>query len=91
MIKQTQTPQRRAGYRLEAIEDEVLLFHPGQTRILYCNQTASLIWQLCDGERTVQEIIALLAQAYPDAASDIAQDIESTLQMLEDHGAITLD
>lgn len=91
MIEETQVPKRQDGYRLEVIEDEVLLFHPGQTRILYCNQTASLIWQLCDSERTVQEITTLLTEAYPDAASDIAKEIESTLQMLEEHGAITLD
>jgi coenzyme PQQ biosynthesis protein PqqD len=91
MIKKSQIPQRQDGYRLEMIENEVLLFNPGQAQILYFNPSAAVIWQLCDGERTVQEITDLLTEAYPDAARDIAQDVESTLSSLENHGAITFD
>jgi hypothetical protein len=91
MIEETQTPKRQDGYRLEVIEEEALLFHPGDTKILYFNQSAAVIWQLCDGERTVEEITDLLSDAYPDAGRQIAQDVESTLEMLADHGAITLE
>ena len=91
MIEETETPQRQDGYRLEMIEGEALIFHPGQTKILYLNPSASVIWQLCDGQRTVGEITALLNDAYPDAARDIGGDVESTLEKLENHGAITLD
>ena len=49
-------PRRKPDYRLEAIDNELLLYHPAETKILYCNETASLIWQLCDGQRTLQEI-----------------------------------
>lgn len=81
-------PCRKPDYRLEMIDNELLLFHPAQTKILYCNETASLIWQLCDGQRTPQEIAALLAAAYPGAADTIAHDVENTLQQFAQHGAI---
>lgn len=81
-------PSRKPGYLLETIDDELLLYHPAETQVMYCNQTASLIWHLCDGQRTVGQIIVLLADAYPAAASDIEQDIRATLQRLADHGAV---
>ena len=81
-------PRQTADYRLEQLDGELLLYHPGQTTIMYCNPTASLIWGLCDGQRSVQDIIALLSAAYeqPDAA--IAADVQSTLGQFHQHGAI---
>lgn len=87
-MKRDDTPRREPGYVMETMDNELLLYHPAETKVMYCNQTASLIWQLCDGERTVQGIIDLLAEAYPEAAGDIAQDVRATLQQFTDHGAI---
>jgi hypothetical protein len=81
-------PCRKSGYRLEMIDNELLLFHPAQAQILYCSETASLIWQLCDGQRTLQEITALLVAAYPEAADTIAEDVAATLLQFSQHGAI---
>jgi hypothetical protein len=81
-------PRRNPDYRLEAIDGELLLFHPERAAIMYCNETASLIWQLCDGERTTQEIVDLLVDTFPEAAATIPSDVESTLQELHQHGAI---
>ncbi len=81
-------PCRKPDYRLEALDGELLLFHPAQGQILYCNESASLIWQLCDGERTEAEIIELLREAYPEAADEIANDVRQTLALFARHGAI---
>lgn len=81
-------PRRRTDYRLEQIDGELLLFHPNQTKILYFNQTASLIWQLCDGLRTSQEIAALLSAAFPEAAGNMAVEVEATLQQFCRQGVI---
>ncbi|MCB9077507.1 MAG: PqqD family protein [Anaerolineaceae bacterium] len=83
-------PARTPDYQLELIDDELLLFHPGQTRILYCNATASLVWQLCDGQRTVQDIIDLLTDAYPEAEETLATDIQTSLDQFAQQGAICL-
>ena len=86
----TNKPKRTADYQLEQIDDELLLFHPSQTNILYCNATASLVWQLCDGQRTVQEIINLLKGAYPEAEDTLADDIKTSLDQFAQQGAIQL-
>lgn len=89
-MRPSDKPYRQADYRLEMIDNELLLFHPAQTKILYCNQTASLIWQLCDGQRTLSDITRLLAEAFPGAAATIARDVQDTLQQFLQHGAIGL-
>ncbi len=81
-------PRRELDYRLEMIDGEILLFHPGKTTIMYCNQSASLIWRLCDGQHTVQEITSLLGQAFPEAADTIPAEVEATLQQFHKHGAV---
>lgn len=86
-----QKPWRKPDYRLEQLDNELLLFHPTRTVILYCNPTASLIWQLCDGHHTTQEIIALLSTAYPEASKAIPADVETVLQQLQQEGAIELE
>ena len=83
-------PRRQPDYRLEMIDNELLLFHPTHEKILYCNETASLIWQLCDGRRTIQEITDLLSAAYPEAADVITGEVKATLDEFLRHRAIRL-
>jgi Coenzyme PQQ synthesis protein D (PqqD) len=81
-------PRQTPDFRLEQLDGELLLYHPGQTTIMYCNPTASLIWGLCDGQRSVQGIIALLSAAYEQAAAAVAADVKATLEQFHQHGAI---
>jgi hypothetical protein len=83
-------PKRSSDFRLEEIDGELLLFHPGTAKMIYCNQTASVIWQLCDGERTMEEIVELLTNAYPEAADGMAEDVEATIQQFVAQNAIEL-
>ena len=82
----TSKPHRIPDYRLEEIDGELLLYHPDRTKIIYCNPSASLIWQLCDGQRTAQDIIDLLYTAYNQP--DIAADVTATLDLFHQHGVI---
>ncbi len=81
-------PRRNPGYHLEMMDGELLMFNPEETQILYCNQTASLIWQLCDGERTVQEIVEMLVAAFPEAGRRIREEAPATLEKFRQHGVI---
>ena len=83
-------PIRRAGFRLEEMDDEYLLYYPGGTQIIQFNQTAAVVWQLCDGRRTVDEIIRLLQEAYPEAAVEIDGDVQEVLNQCINNGCIDL-
>ena len=83
-------PKQKPGYRLEMLDNEFLLYHLSETTILYCNQTASLIWQLCDGRHTVKEIRILLSEAYPESAETVVADVNEVLRLFLEHKAIGL-
>jgi hypothetical protein len=87
-MDQTSKPVRKPDFRLELLDNEMLLYHPVETRILHFNQTASLIWYLCDGEHTVDEITQMLQGAYPEAAEIIATDVSETLEQFAGQGCI---
>ncbi len=82
-------PQIVDGYQMEALDGEILLYHPASTNILHSNQSGYLIWRLCDGQRTVAEICQLLVDAYPEAAGEIENDVRETLEIFKEYGAVT--
>lgn len=83
-------PKINDDFKLEEIDGEVLLYSPKATQAIYLNASASVIWQLCTGEFTTQEIIDLLQQQFPDESASIAKDINETITQLVDCEAIEL-
>lgn len=81
-------PRQAAGFQAETLDGEVILFHPVNNTLIHSNESGALVWKLCDGQRSVEEIMAMLSAAYPDNAPDIAVDVPLTLQTLAEHGAI---
>jgi hypothetical protein len=81
-------PTHAAGCQTERLGDETLVFCPAVAETIYLNDTAALVWGLCDGSRTVQQIVHLLRQAYPEDAARVAGDVEQTLRGLQERGAI---
>ena len=75
---------------LERMDDEIVVYHPTLTTTLYFNETGALIWQLCDGNRTVAEIIALLTGMYPENAAQIAPEVTTLLAQLLEQQVATL-
>ena len=88
MIDKNSTPYQLSNYQIEQLEGEVVLLHNSGLKVMHSNQTGAMIWQMCDGQKSVAEIIDLLAQAYPEASKTIPQDVKNTLQILAQHGAI---
>jgi hypothetical protein len=83
-------PTQKPDYRLEKLDDELLLYHPDRTVIMYCNPTASLVWQLCDGQRTIGQMIDLLRAAYDQPEAVITADVLAALEQFCRHGAVQL-
>ena len=56
-------------------EDGAFLFDPHTGNLKYLNATGVNIYELCDGRKTVGDIITLLMELYPDVAVEkIAAD-----------------
>jgi pyrroloquinoline quinone biosynthesis protein D len=76
------------GFFIEEMDGEILLYKTGTHKVVYLNETAALVWKLCDGERTVREIADLLGKGFPNCG-DLAQDVEKAIQSLLKEGAIS--
>jgi hypothetical protein len=81
-------PKPVAGFQSETLDGETILLHPTRNIIIYSNPTAALIWQLCDGFRTTNEIVELLSAAYPEEQDQIQADVLETIQTLTERGAL---
>ena len=73
-------PLRKANIKIEDIGKEAVLYGNGQKEIHVLNPVARLIWELCDGNHTIQQMEHEIRQRYaiPEGA-DIAADVQSTL------------
>lgn len=71
--------QLKTGFFMERMDEEIVVYHPTLTTSLYLNETGALVWQLCDGERTVTEIIELLCRMYPENAERIGPEVIALL------------
>jgi hypothetical protein len=81
-------PRPAADIATEILEGEVLLYHPGQTRAIYLNPSAAVIWGLCDGRRSVREIVRVVGESYPDAGAELAQDVSTVVRQLRESGVL---
>jgi Coenzyme PQQ synthesis protein D (PqqD) len=83
-------PVRDTQVLWEVLEGELLLCHPGTATVMCLDQVASLIWRLCDGKRTVGQIVAMLAEAFPEAGSTLAEDVTAGLMSFQTRGLVRL-
>jgi hypothetical protein len=81
-------PQPVAGLQMEILDGEIVILHPARNLVIYSDQLGALIWQLCNGQRSVAEIIEILSATYPEASAEIADDVLETLHTLATHGAL---
>jgi hypothetical protein len=91
-------PRRIDGFRSKALGNETLLYQPNGKAIHVLNPTALRIWELCDGQHTIQEMGQVIRAefqlpaydeaAQPDPPADIAGDIERSLQMFFEAGLL---
>jgi hypothetical protein len=88
-MNRTGIPRHTPGYELADLDGECMVYSTAAAKALYLNDTASMIWKLCDGERTVDAIEQLLRGAYPDAAA-LHDDVAAALHMLVDNGVVEL-
>jgi hypothetical protein len=88
MMDDGTVPRRSAKYQPEDFGDEVVLYDPAATRVVYLNDTASLIWRLCDGQRNIADIKTLLQEGYPAASDQIGEDLPATLLQFVSFGVV---
>ncbi len=73
-------PLKRKGVREESIGDERYLYGAKKETLTVLNAVAATIWDLCDGDHTLDAISVRLQREFPDLSPDeLRIDIESCL------------
>jgi hypothetical protein len=83
-------PTINPDYHVEQFDNEVVLFTLNGGQVVSLNQTAHLVWRLCQQGITVGEMIELLVEAYPDQADAIRADVIDALETMAGHGIIEI-
>ena len=76
------------GIVVEEMDGEVLLYRPSTHKAIHLNGTAAVIWKLCDGTRTANDIADCLTAEFPNANSDIPREVQDVIDRLLRDGAL---
>jgi hypothetical protein len=83
---------RRPGILASDIGDESLLFSADQETIHVLNPVAKLIWDLCDGTHTLQEIEQAIRAGFSASEDhDVLADVRQTLETFDAQGLLEQD
>lgn len=77
---QNSNPKRRDDILTQDSGDEVMLYDPNADEMHILNPTAQLIWDLCDGTHSTEQITAEVTTKFTVAAeANVAGDVSQTL------------
>jgi hypothetical protein len=89
-MKNTDIYKQSQDCLLEDMDGELVLYDPSSAVTLHLNGSSAIVWELCDGQRTTQDIIDLVQLTYPDQASQICQDVASVVDDLTERNVLVL-
>ncbi len=69
---------------------EALLYNPQDGRTFILNETGFLIWKLCDGGHSVDDIVSVLLSKYETSKEKAAADANTILLDLQRKGCISM-
>ena len=82
-------PRQRPGLEVSRDEEgKVILSDSSGSILMYLNNTALVVWQLCDGFRTEDELIDVLRGCFPEADDQLNEDVAAALKRFASHGVL---
>jgi PqqD family protein of HPr-rel-A system len=73
-------PRTRDDLEVVELDGEAVVYDEESGNLHHLNQTATLVFSLCDGTATIPELAADLSQAFGVPAGDIEQQVRSLLR-----------
>ena len=64
--------------------DETAVFNRSSGHLIHLNPTALAIWEMCDGETEVVEIVDAIVELSGRPRSTVLAEVESTIKSLEE-------
>ena len=72
-----QIPRRRDDLIERELPEELILYDPENDRAFLLNRVAALIWDLCDGNNSVEMIADQIATMFTNPVKQIHDDVRS--------------
>lgn len=82
-------PRVRPDVTVTDIDDEIILYDPSDGSTHALNLTGALVWDLCDGTRTLEEIADTVADDFGRPRERTRPDVETLVVRLYALGLIT--
>jgi hypothetical protein len=77
-------PKRREDIAIQELGDEAMIYDSVNEKVHVLNYTAFCIWQLCDGNNTIDDIkIKMNNQFASSDKNDILSDVAETIKDFE--------
>lgn len=83
-------PHHSPDAQVQKFDDEVVIYFTLRKKAVYLNETAALIWELCDRTRTVADIVKLISDNYPDQIEQVREHIIEAIEQLWREGALRI-
>ena len=82
-------PIRKPGITAQDIGAETLLYSADEKLVHVLNPSAKLLWELCDGAHTADDMAAALRDNFSiPAQQDVLGDVQRTLQTFASKGLL---
>lgn len=82
-------PARSAAVTLERVGQEAILHDRERGRVHVVNSSAAQLWELCDGQATLDEIVTAFAASYGARPDAVRADVEGVFATFRHLGVVT--
>ena len=76
-------PKRGEQVIAQKASNDLLLFNIDDGNYYSLNEIGSRIWELCDGNHSVSQLVAVLAAEYDTTNEDLEKDVAELLETLQ--------
>lgn len=81
-------PRRLGNVWIKRENNEAAIFDPATRALHRLNPSALAIWELCDGETTIEDMAGAVSELTDVSIADATKDITATLVQLSELGLL---
>ncbi len=80
------SPRKRGDVVLQRVGEEAILIDPRTDQAHVVNSSAVLLWELCDGERSFDDLATAFAEPYGLSGPEVIGDVREGVAALGELG-----
>jgi hypothetical protein len=84
-------PLRRDRVLVERIDDETVLLDLDSGLYFALNEVGARVWELCDGQRAIDDIVAVIVEEYDVDTATARADVAELVAQLADDALLAPD